>query len=328
MRKLIETFTTQLADALNNGSVSGKVNTKREINSLIICGMGGSGIGGKVVLEWLAHKLSIPCITHNSYAIPNWANHNTLVIISSYSGNTEETLSAMEAAMAKDCLIGAITSGGKVTDWAEKYKIPYISVDGGHPPRSQFGQSVVQLCRMLESFRLITSDIYSELFAATELLNKKQLDIRDEAEKVAEKLKETTPIIYTGSSYEGVGIRWRQQLNENSKVLCWHHHFPEMNHNELVGWETGNNSYSVILLCNEDDPQRVKVRMEISKTIFLEKSAQVIEIHSKGNSVLERSLYLIHLGDWVSLLLAEITNTDPVVIKNIDLLKNKLAEVN
>ncbi len=327
MRALIESFTQQLEDSLNNGSVTGTIKKDHPINSLVICGMGGSGIGGKIVLEWLEETLTIPCITHNSYGLPNFADKNTLVLISSYSGNTEETLSAMEGALAKECQIGCITSGGKVMDWAKKYAIPYIEINGGQPPRSQFGQSVVQLCRILETFGLIGPSIYSDLHAAAKMLNDSAHYIQSEAKKIAERMNHTIPVIYAGSGYEGVAIRWRQQIGENSKMLCWHHQFPEMNHNDLVGWEGGNKDFSVVLLRNEDDAQRVKKRMDISTGIFEEKGAQVSIVESKGTSKLERSMYLVNLGDWVSLHLAEINGTDPVDIKNIDLLKNKLADI-
>lgn len=327
MRELIEGFTHQLEDSLNNGVVSGEIQVGSPIDSVIICGMGGSGIGGKIVLEWLEESLNIPCVAHNSYGLPNFAGKDTLVIISSYSGNTEETLSAMEVALAKECNLGCITSGGKVLDWAKRYSIPYIKINGGLPPRSQFGQSVVQLCRILESFELIAPSIYSKLHAATKILKESAHYIQSEAKKIAEVINGTIPIIYSGSGYEGVAIRWRQQIGENSKMLCWHHHFPEMNHNDLVGWEGGNENFSVVLLRNEDDAQRVKLRMNICKNIFEEKGAQIVSVDSKGSSKLERGMYLVNLGDWVSLHLAEMNGTDPVDIKNIDFLKNKLSEI-
>lgn len=327
MRALIESFTSQLEDSLNTGKLIGTIKRETPIESIIICGMGGSGIGGKIVLEWLENTLSVPCVAHSTYGLPNFANKNTLVIISSYSGNTEETLSAMEVALAKECRIACITSGGKVLDWARRYDIPFISVVGGHPPRSQFGQSIVQLCRMLESHDLISSSIYSDLHAAAKMLNDSAHYIQSEAKKIATQINHTTPIIYSGAGYEGVAIRWRQQIGENSKMLSWHHHFPEMNHNELVGWEGGNENFSAVLLRNEDDAQRVKVRMDICAEIFEDKGAKVVQVDSKGLTKLERGLYLVNMGDWVSLHLAEINGTDPVDIKNIDFLKNKLAGI-
>ncbi len=327
MRALIESFTTQVETALDQGKVLGDVPSSRSVDSLIICGMGGSGIGGRIVLEWLSDQLSIPCVAHNTYGLPAFADVNTLVIISSYSGNTEETLSAMEGALAKECMLGCITSGGKVMDWARKYKVPYIPIEGGHPPRSQFGQSVVQICRMLESYNLIRSSIYSELHAAVKLLNDSAYYIQSKAKELAESINGTTPIIYSGSGYEGVAVRWRQQIGENAKMLCFHHQFPEMNHNDLVGWEGGSDSFSVVLFRNEDDAERVKLRMDICREIFQEKGATVVELDSKGSSRLERGFYLVNFGDWVSLHLAEMNGTDPVDIKNIDLLKGKLAQI-
>ncbi len=327
MRDLIESFPKQIKDSINTGKIEGKVTTSKPINSIVVCGMGGSGIGGKIVAEWIKDSLKVPYLCHNSYGLPEFCDENTLVIISSYSGNTEETLSAMEAALSKQCQIACITSGGKVQSWSEKYGIPYVKVNGGLPPRSQFGQSTVQLSRLLNAFKIVDDSIFSSLDLAAQKLSANQSEIETTAAGIANQINQTIPAVYIGSDYEGVAVRWRQQIGENAKMICFHHQFPEMNHNDLVGWEGGDSKFSAILLRNEDDAERVKVRMDICKEIFKEKNATVVEVDSWGESRLEKSLYLIHLGDWVSLLLAEMNNVDPVDIKNIDFLKNKLAEL-
>jgi len=163
MRELIKSFPLQLKNSITSGKIHGDVNKEKTISSIVVCGMGGSGIGGKIVSEWIRKELKVPFICHNSYGLPEFSNEQTLVIISSYSGNTEETLSAMEVALSRQCQIACITSGGKVKSWSEKYKIPYITIEGGLPPRSQFGQSTVQLCRILNSYGIIDNSIFNKL---------------------------------------------------------------------------------------------------------------------------------------------------------------------
>ncbi len=145
--------------------------------------------------------------------------------------------------------------------------------------------------------------------------------------KVAEILHDKFPIIYAESSFEGVCIRFRQQINENSKKLCWHHVIPEMNHNELVGWTTKNDDLAVVLFRNDNDYFRTQKRMEVNKTVFEKFTSTIIEIHSKGNSQLEKAMYLLHLGDWVSYLLAEKKGIDVTEVDVITYLKDELAKI-
>jgi bifunctional phosphoglucose/phosphomannose isomerase len=178
----------------------------------------------------------------------------------------------MEAALSKQCQIACITSGGKVQSWSEKYGIPYVKVNGGLPPRSQFGQSTVQLSRLLNAFKIVDDSIFSSLDLAAQKLSANQSEIETTAAGIANQINQTIPAVYIGSDYEGVAVRWRQQIGENAKMICFHHQFPEMNHNDLVGWEGGDSKFSAILLRNEDDAERVKVRMDICKEIFKEKN--------------------------------------------------------
>ena len=145
---------------------------------------------------------------------------------------------------------------------------------------------------------------------------------------IAKKLAGQLTVIYSLGSCEGVSVRFRQQINENSKALCWHHVFPEMNHNELVGWTGGDNRVAVILLRNEDDHKRSQLRMELCKKLMGEKCDTILEVWSKGSSRIERSMYLIHLGDWISIDLAEMRNEDAVAIPAILFLKSELSKVN
>ena len=134
------------------------------------------------------------------------------------------------------------------------------------------------------------------------------------------------PIVYAAADFEGVAVRFRQQINENGKMLCWHHVIPEMNHNELVGWRKKDPNQAVVLLRNTTDYKRTQMRMEINKEVFKKYTKTIIEIHSKGKSYLERAFYLIHLTDFVSVDLAELNKLDPTEVKVIDYLKGALAK--
>jgi glucose/mannose-6-phosphate isomerase len=126
---------------------------------------------------------------------------------------------------------------------------------------------------------------------------------------------------------ESVAVRLRQQINENSKVLCWHHVYPEMNHNELVGWTEKNNNLAVVFLRNKDDFKRNAVRMDITKDIYAKYTDTIIEIFSKGQTLVEKSIYLVHLSDWVSWYLSELTGADAIEVRAIDYLKSELAKI-
>ena len=148
-----------------------------------------------------------------------------------------------------------------------------------------------------------------------------------EAQKIAKFMHKRTPVIYTASSFEGVGIRMRQQINENSKMLCWHNVVPEMNHNELLGWRVNTKDLAVVFLRNMIDHQRTQARIEINKEVILKHTNKIIEVWSKGDSMIENVLYHIHLGDWVSWFLSVKNNVDAIEIDVINYLKNELAKI-
>ena len=176
-------------------------------------------------------------------------------------------------------------------------------------------------------YNILPQTALEELKSAIQLLKINNSDIKKEAENVAAKLFGKLPIIYATDKFEPVSIRFRQQLNENSKELCWHQKFPELNHNEIVGWASGNSKLSVVMFRNDDDYYRTQERMEFMKKVILEKGSTVTEIKSKGNSFVEMALYLIYLTDWTSLFIAEKKQIDPVEIRVIDALKDHLATI-
>jgi glucose/mannose-6-phosphate isomerase len=327
MNDYISSFTDQLREAVRIGETSSFKAAENKIKNILICGLGGSGIGGSILSDVLSSEITIPISCSKDYSIPNFVNKNTLVIASSYSGNTEETLSALELCISKGAEIAIVTSAGKLKSIAEENNINHIIIPGGQPPRAMFAYSFTQLFYIFQHYNLINSDFKNSLKNSISLLDSQAEKIKTEAKNLAKSLYKKTPVIYVASGYEGVAIRFRQQLNENSKCLCWHHVVPEMNHNELLGWRTNTENLAVIFLRNKSDLKRNQVRMDINKTVVSEFTNDIFDIYSQGNSNLENSLYLINFGDWVSWFLSELNEVDAIEIDVINFLKDKLANI-
>jgi glucose/mannose-6-phosphate isomerase len=326
MKTLIENFSKQLREAITIGQNSKLQTSNFKLQTVLVTGLGGSGIGGTIVSEIVAGECSIPITVNKDYFIPAFVNENSLVIVSSYSGNTEETIQAMEAALKAKAKIVCVTSGGKIAEVAKNNHCDLILIPGGSPPRAALAYSLTQLFFILKKLQLIKTDFGKQLSAAAELIDAEEKNIRTEAADVAELLHKKIPVLYATDGYNGVATRFRQQMNENSKMLAWHHVLPEMNHNELVGWAGGRNDLAVVILRNKTDYERTQSRIEFSKKVFAQHTPHVKEIWSKGSSMLEQSIYLIHLTDWVSLFLAEKKGIDATEVKVIDSLKEQLAK--
>lgn len=327
MKQLILDFTKQIATAIEIGNAYSATETDRTISNVLISGLGGSGIGGTIAAEVVASEAGIPIATNNGYSIPAFVNNETLFIACSYSGNTEETVNATTLAADKGAKVVVISSGGKLTEMANAKGWDFVTIPGGQPPRASFGLSFPEVLYVLSAFGIISKGFENDLKASISLLDENEDAIQTEAAAVAEKLNGKIPVIYAADGFGGVATRFRQQVNENGKMLCWHHVIPEMNHNELVGWRMKNDDLAVIIFRNEDDFDRIQARMEINKQTFSEYTNTTVEVWSKGASTLQRSLYLIHIGDWISLYLGEKRGVDISEVKVIDHLKGELAKL-
>jgi len=324
MKDLIQQFPAQLKEAVEIAAKAKLSSLKKPINKVIICGLGGSGIGGTITKETLFAEAIVPIEVLKSYSLPSYIDEHTLVICSSYSGNTEETLECYSLAQKQKAKIVCITSGGTILELAKKDGNDFIVVPGGMPPRSCLGYSLTQLFHILSYYQLAPQKS-SDIAEAAETLAHSQESIMQEAHLIAKKLKDKMPVIYCTALHEGIAIRLRQQLNENAKILCWHHVVPEMNHNELVGWSHNYTDVAVIVFNDKDENPRNKLRMDFCRKVFDKYAAEIIEIPSKGENTIAKKLYWIHLGDWVSMFLADERNVDAMDIKVIDNLKQELA---
>ena len=326
MNDYINAFTSHIREAIKiANSTRLKENTK-EFKNVLICGLGGSGIGGTIVNNIVSPKANIPITATKDYSIPNFVNEHTLVIANSYSGNTEETLYALAKCQTKKAEIAIITSGGKLKTIAEEKKYNKIIIPGNHPPRAMFGYAFTELFFILNHYGVIDDSFKSDFINSIKLLDTEKSGIQKQAMGLAKKLYKQTPVIYVANGFEGVAVRFRQQLNENSKMLCWHHVVPEMNHNELLGWRTNVNDLAVVYFRNKSDYERNQIRIDINKKVISKFTENITEIWSKGDSLIENSLFHINLGDWVSWYLSEMNNVDAIEIDVINFLKGELAK--
>lgn len=327
----------QMADALAIAS-SWKVSPAdfADIKNVVIIGMGGSAIGGDLVRTFLASKLLIPFQVCRDYALPEYVDDETLVVASSYSGNTEETLSALDDALRRKAMVAGISTGGMLSDVASLNDFPLAVVPAGLQPRAALGYSFVPLLLLFEKIGLI-KNVASELESVIAELKKfreqyiEDLAVSDNpAKQLAEKIHGRIAVIYSGPVItDAVALRWKGQLCENSKNLAFANHYAEFNHNELVGWSPVVQKHSdhllVIQLRNSDDHPQIVKRMDVVKDLISAQGIEVIDISAKGATTLTRMFNLIQLGDFVSYYLAILNEADPTPVEVIEALKKKLS---
>lgn len=310
----------------------------RKMKNVVFNGMGGSAIAGDVVRSLLEKHLSVPFVVNRGYNLPSFANKETLFIASSYSGNTEETLSATHQAIEKGCKVVAITSGEKLAEMAQKKRYPVFFLPSGYPPRSALGYSLGVL---LAFFSKLGVGPFSKknVEQAAAFLEKEGKLLANLARKenpilpVLKQLKGRFPLLYAGTeTLEPVGLRWKCQLNENSKMHAGYIGIPEMNHNEIVAWEKIEalqgfySSLVAVFLRSQKDSSRIRLRMDLTRELVLKNRGKAIEVQGKGASFLEEMLYLIYFGDLISVFLAVLNKVDPTAIENINYLKLHLSQ--
>jgi glucose/mannose-6-phosphate isomerase len=309
------------------------------IRNIVIAGMGGSAIGSELVKGLTSHQLPVPLFVCRSYNLPKFVDQHTLAIISSYSGDTEETLAAFEQARQRRAQIVCITSGGKIGHIAEADHLPRFALPAGFPPRSALVHLVVPILKTLHACRFIADpapDI-DETAALLEKLGQRYHPQSEEpenlAKRLAQALAERLPLIYAAEIYEAVAWRWKEQFCENSKVLAWHNVFPELNHNELVGWGLRpelDKKFQVIYLIDRhaaaaEIHSRVMARMEVTQGLIEQSGVPVISATAEGKSLVARFFSLIFLGDIASVYLAALNRVDPTPVEKIDYLKSQMA---
>jgi len=306
------------------------------VSNIVITGLGGSAIGGDLLRVYTADKIPVPVTVNRDYTLPGFVGPDTLVLAVSYSGNTEETLSAYEEARRRGASIVAITTGGRLGELAREHGFPVIGVPAGIMPRSAIGYLFIPALMILHRLGLLSDpagDIMRMAGHIEEVRERLGPAIPEEknlAKQIALKLYNKIPVIWgAAGATEAVAQRWKGQINENAKAPAYWNVFPELNHNEIVGFQFPAEilkKIHVIMLRDGQDHPRVQKRIEITKRIISGAVDGYTEVWATGDNLLARLFSLIYTGDYASLYLAALYGADPGPVRVIDYLKKELRD--
>ena len=335
-KKYLLGFTQQIFESQKIFKASKLKIKKDSFSNILYLGMGGSAIAGDIIFDVLFNELTLPMQVVRSYHVPASCKKTSLVVASSYSGDTEETLHALEEAQKREAQIIAVTSGGKLLDMAKRNKWPYLLIPGGFPPRQAFGYLFFLSYQIVcESIGKKTSE--EELSGLTHLAeaiiltnNEETAEGKTFAKDLALQIKNKIPVIYASAPFlTAIATRWKNQFQENSKSMAFSNIIPEMNHNEIVGWEMKNKAlqdFLVIFLENQHQNARIDARINLTKNIIRDRGIDVVEVYAEGTTLLQQLISLIIIADWVSYYLALLYENNPASIINIDYLKGELKK--
>lgn len=297
----------------------------------VVAGMGGSGVGARLALGALNDRLRRPMEVVQGYALPAWVDADTAVLVSSYSGGTEEALTCYDDAERRGARRVVATTGGELAERARRDEVPVVPLPGGFQPRAAVGYATVvalevaALCGAAPSLR-------SEVEAAAALVERCAAKWGPRgaddslAKALARRLEDHVPVTVGAELTAPVAYRWKCQFNENAKMPAFWSELPEANHNEICAWEGGDGRLSAILLAEPGLHERNRKRMRLTARLLEEAGVEVERVDAEGDTSLERMAFLILLGDLVSLYSAVIRSVDPVDIAMIDRLKRELAD--
>ena len=304
----------------------------REPENVVIAGMGGSAIGGDLTREYFFDKAQIPIHVTKWFKPPFFAGKKTLAIVSSYSGNTEETISMMKGFLEKGCEMVIISSNGFLEKVAERKNIPFIKIPSGRPPRTALAYLYVPMLVLLDKAG-VKGFSKSELNESIRVLEPMKEELCENgmtaqtAKNLAKEITGRVPLIYGYTPYYSVAFRFKTQINENAKYHTFTAEIPEMFHNEIMGWEgVQAASYYPIILRGKEESKRLKVRIDYFKEILNNSGISYGEIHSKGEGRLANQLSLLYIVDITSYFLALLHNTDPTPVNTISKLKKRINE--
>lgn len=307
----------------------------RTIDKIVILGMGGSAIGGDLVNSLVINESKIPIFTCRDYNLPHYADKNTLVIASSYSGNTEETLSSFAQAANTKAKKLAITTGGKLKTLCEEQKIPVFSYEYKSQPRAALPYSFFPLLGILQNLGIIKSQssaakkAFKSIQTLADIINEEIPAAQNPAKQLAQKLYGKFTVIYGSGITAEVAHRWKTQINENAETTVFYEIFSELNHNAIVGYhfpEEYIKNMFVILLDSNLLHDRIKLRYALTQKLLTKAAIPYQIISGAGDSALSQMLNLILFGDFVSYYLAMLNQVDPTPVKNIDFLKDHLTK--
>ncbi len=306
-----------------------------EINKVIILGMGGSAIGGELIRRLALSENKLPVWVHREYDSPPFLDESTLLIASSYSGNTEETLSSFSESLMIPAKRLAMTTGGKLKELAEEKQIPVLVIEYNAPPRAAFPQSFISLLGIFQKLGLL-EDKSADFEEAIEVLKKLSSELNESiplssnpAKQLATSLHGNLAVIYGAGILSEVAARWKSQINENSKAWAFHEVFSELNHNSVVGYESPHKTREntmVVLLHSSLLHSRISIRYRLTTEILSKAGISYEQVEARGESPLAQMMSLVLFGDYVSFYLAVLNGVDPTPVAPIDYLKSRLVE--
>jgi glucose/mannose-6-phosphate isomerase len=293
---------------------------------IVICGMGGSAIGGDLARGALGTRLGRPLLTARGYELPPAAGPDSLVLCSSYSGETEETLACYEGAEALGATRVVATTSGKLAESARADDVPVIGLPAGLQPRAAVGY---MFCVAAEVAALGggAERLNTEIDSSAAHLEQRRDALIERAAAVARDLADCTTVVYGSGLTAPVAYRWKTQLNENAKVPAFSAELPEADHNEIAGWSgaSGCGRFTAIFLEDSDQHPRVRERFELTAEVIEPYAERVVRIETEGETRTERTLAAVMLGDLVSLHVAAARGVDPAPVEAIEKLKDKLG---
>lgn len=335
--KHISGFSEQCQAAIDLAKVCSNLFKPKKIQNIVVLGMGVSGMTGDLLKKLFVHESPVPIFVNRNYDLPRFVNEKTLVFAVSYSGNTEETLTAFKEVLKRKAKVVVITSGGRLAFLANREKIPIVKVPAGLPPRAAMGYLFFPMLVFLQKWNIIENQSLNILDVINTIQKQDKMFCTDKsvsenkAKDLAMKLHKKIPLIIgIDNLTDVVAWRWKCQINENSKSFAIAQSFPELNHNEVEGWKgTGKLSKSLvgIILRSSNESEETLHRIDIMKSFLKKHVSEVIEVKEQGNgSKLTETFSLCHLGDYVSFYLSVLNKVDPTPISNIDALKEKLTD--
>lgn len=309
--------------------------TYSAVRRIVVLGMGGSAIGADLAAAVLSHEVGIPLTVQRSYGLPFPVDDKTLVVASSYSGNTEETLSGFEQALGASTKVVAFTTGGRLGEMAQDRRIPLFLFTGQGPPRASLGFSFVGLLGMLNKLGLIQDKAsqIGEMLDVMERLCQKWHSTVPQAQNLAKQLAVSLqgklPVIYGSDFLVPVALRWKTQVNENSKAWAFYRPLPELDHNDVVGYQFPAElapSLFIMMLRSPLLHQRNLLRYDVTGELLERAGISHQTVSGEGQGLLSQMMSLVLLGDYVSYYLALLYGADPTPVPTIDYLKQRLAE--
>jgi glucose/mannose-6-phosphate isomerase len=300
---------------------------------LVVAGMGGSAIGGALARAALGDHASRPIFVTRAYGLPPWTTPDTMVLCASYSGDTEETLACYESAGALGARRTVVTTGGRLAEMARADGVPVIPLPGGFQPRGAVAYMTVaalEVAALCGAGPRLTSEIDVAASHTEQLVAEWGPDAAEDslAKELARSLFGTTPVIAGAGLTTPIAYRWKTQINENAKQPCFTSELPELDHNELIGWEGAQDTgrFSAVFLDDSDAHPRVKARMELTERMIAGSATASFRLETRGQTSIERVISLVLLGDLVSIYLAALRGVDPGPVKALDELKAALQD--